>query len=268
MTENAVLRYLRRDPLKHILHLKMLAHHSEIVQTTQVIANASEGILLLFPITALSYDYQKYGNYDLVAMPAADSPQAFNQLLDCIPKRKIVFKLIHDADKAKVRKRFDVSHERAFLNFTAVPTTQSNPDPEVTITTQLNEELIAALGKNGHTSTELARFFADGGKALAIKNGNRIKSVGMVYRNFDHIWEVAALYTEPAARGKGCAGKVVKTALHILQEQDHTPRFVVDAENFPSIKLAQSVGLKHFLTVTHYTTRESFHALNKKSHLA
>jgi hypothetical protein len=115
-SHNTVLRYLRRDPLKHILHLKMLMHYGHLVETTHVVDGAAEGILLLFPTTALSYDYHHYGNYDLIAMPVADAPQLLGTLLAHVPSAGVVFKVVQDADAALLEARFVGARVRVFLN--------------------------------------------------------------------------------------------------------------------------------------------------------
>ena len=251
-SRNAVLRYLRRDPLKHILHLKMLMHHSHLVETTHVVEGAVEGILLLFPTTALSYDHHHYGEYALVAMPIADSPQMLGQLLEHIPRAGVIFKLVQDADAALIEARFVGARVRVFLNFTSADAAACSPDPDVVVSTQLHGGLVEAFGRNGYTPAELARFFADGGKAFSITEGGQLVSVDMIYRNFAHIWGIAALFTHPSARRQGYAARIVRTALHTLHQLGYTPRYVVDAANTPSIKLAETAGLKRFLTVIHY----------------
>jgi hypothetical protein len=147
---NAVLRYLQRDPLQHILHLKMLMHHGHLVETTHVAEGAAEGILLLFPTTALSYDYHHYGNYDLVAMPVADSPQLLGTLLEQIPSARVVFKVDQDADAALLEARFVGGCVRAFLNFTSADAAVFSPDPDVVVSTQLHGAMIEAFGQNGY----------------------------------------------------------------------------------------------------------------------
>ena len=256
-SRNAVLRYLRRDPLKHILHLKMLMHHGHLVEITHVVEGSAEGILLLFPTTALSYDQHHYGDYALVAMPVADSPQMLGELLDHIARAGVVFKVLQDADEALIAARFVGARVRVFLNFTSADAAAFRPDPDVVFSTQLNVGLVEALGRNGYTPAELARFLADGGKALAITEDGQPVSVGMIYRNFEHIWELAALFTHPSARRKGYSARIVRTALHTLHQLGYTPRYVVDDANAPSIKLAETVGLKRFLTVIHYAASGS-----------
>jgi GNAT superfamily N-acetyltransferase len=129
--------------------------------------------------------------------------------------------------------------------------------PDVVVSTQLNDGLVEAFGQNGYTPAELAHCFADGGQALAITAGGQLVSVGLIYRNFAHIWEIAALFTHPSARRQGYAARIVRTALHTLHQRGYTPRYVVDAANAPSIKLAETAGLKRFLTVIHYAASGS-----------
>lgn len=251
---NVALRYLQRDPLKHILHLKMLKYYGETVKTIYVTDGSIEGVLLLFPTTALSYDHKEYGEYEFVAMPVADSPQMLGQLLRNIPSSGVIFKLIQASDEAQIDLLFDGKRVRRFLNYTAVGSVEFEPVPNVVISTKLNDKLVEAFGQNSHSSTELTRFFADGGKAFSIKEDGISISVGMVYRNYEHIWEVAALYTIPSARHKGYSTRIVRAALYNLQQFGYTPRYVVDEANTYSINLAQVVGLEHYLSVIHYTT--------------
>jgi len=53
-------------------------------------------------------------------------------------------------------------------------------------------------------------------------------------------------------RGRGHASRVVRTALAELARRRLTPRYQVDRNNTPSIRLAESVGLQRFLTITHF----------------
>ena len=137
--------------------------------------------------------------------------------------------------------------------FTARPAAAAcRPDLDVVVSTQLHEGLVQAFGHNGYTPAELAQVFADGGQALALMAGGQLVSVGMIYRNFAYIWGIAGLFTTPAARRQGYAARIVRTAVHLLHQRGYTPRYVVDAANTPSITLAETVGLKRFLTVIHY----------------
>ncbi len=233
----------------------MLAYHNHLVKISYIVNDMAEGILLLFPTSALSYDHQKYGEYKYVAMPVADSPRVMEVLLEHVPNTNVVFKLIHENDESLVSARFKGTRVRSFLNFSTTNLTQLSPDSEVRISSHLNDGLIEAFGKNGHTPGELIRFFADGGQALSINDeAGQSLSVGMLYRNFNHIWEVAALFTIPSARRKGYSARIVRTALYILRQLGYQPRFVVDDTNIPSIRLAQKVGLERFLRVFHITT--------------
>jgi hypothetical protein len=135
-SREAVLCYLRRDQLKHVLHLKMLVHHGHLVETTHIVEGAAEGVLLLFPTTALSYDNHHYGDHQLVAMPVADSPQILAKLLDHIPSTGVVFKVVQGADEALIDSRFVGTRVRTFLNFTLADSAEFNPDPDVVVSTR------------------------------------------------------------------------------------------------------------------------------------
>lgn len=56
-----------------------------MIETVHIQDSSTEGVLLLFPTTALSYDQQEYGRYELAAMAIADSPQLLERLLANVP---------------------------------------------------------------------------------------------------------------------------------------------------------------------------------------
>lgn len=247
------LRYLQRDPFKHILHLKMLTYFADLVQTKHIVEHEVEGVLLLFPTRALSYDHNAYPAYQWVAMPVADSPAVFNQLLDFVPRSNVVFKVLQPEDEARIKRRFAGGRVRRFLNFSTRNRSDFKLDPDVVVEAKLNKDLMATFSQSGrHSPEDLARIFADGGMALSIAHEGRRVSVGMVYRSFEHIWEIAALYTIPSERRKGHAMRIVRSALHVLHKSSFVPRYVVDDVNLPSIQLARKIRLYEFVSVTHY----------------
>jgi RimJ/RimL family protein N-acetyltransferase len=83
-------------------------------------------------------------------------------------------------------------------------------------------------------------------------------SACFVFANFDapaeplRIWEIAGLHTVEGERHKGYARQVVETALHLLRAQGTIPRYQIREDNVPSMRLAESVGLRQFLTTEHF----------------
>jgi ribosomal protein S18 acetylase RimI-like enzyme len=55
-------------------------------------------------------------------------------------------------------------------------------------------------------------------------------------------------------RGLGLASRVVRSAMAELQRRRLVPRYQVNEDNLPSIRLATSVGLRQFLQLTHFRT--------------
>lgn len=233
------------------MHLKMLAYHADQIAVTHVQDGADEGVLLRFGTDLFSYDVNTYGGLDLVALPVADSAEILQTLLNQIQSEKIVFKLISDSAVAQVMARFGGEQLRSFVSYGWGDSVEFRPDLEVVVHTEIDERLVEMFGRNGYPPHELEQFFNDGGHAFSLELHGQPASVGMIYRNFENIWEVGGLHTEPHARRRGLSKRIVRTALHTLQQLGYSPRYQVDATNVASAKLAQSLGLVEFLYVRH-----------------
>ena len=72
------------------------------------------------------------------------------------------------------------------------------------------------------------------------------------YPNFSSVYEIGGVYTIPSERRKGYARLLVETALHRLALRQCIPRYQAHEDNYGSIKLAEALGLQHFVTMEHW----------------
>ena len=76
----------------------------------------------------------------------------------------------------------------------------------------------------------------------------------LAFQNHRQVWEVGGVVTPAQHRGKGFASRVVRSALAELQRRGLAARYQVNEDKLPSIRLAQSLGLRQFLQLTHFRT--------------
>jgi ribosomal protein S18 acetylase RimI-like enzyme len=104
---------------------------------------------------------------------------------------------------------------------------------------------------NGYLEGELGRHFADGARWLGAERDGRIRAAGFVFRNFENVWEIGGLHTDPDYRRQGLARQVVLGALRHLAASGCIPRYQVRSDNGPSVALAGACGLRVFLRLDH-----------------
>jgi GNAT superfamily N-acetyltransferase len=109
---------------------------------------------------------------------------------------------------------------------------------------------------NGYTAQELERHFAAGARSFAVREGARRVAAGFIFPNFDAVWEIGGLFTEPGHRRKGYGRRIVAAALHRLLTERLVPRYQVSSDNQESVRLAQSCGLRPFLRMDHFMVRK------------
>nr|WP_280636984.1 GNAT family N-acetyltransferase [Rhizobium sp. 16-449-1b] len=78
------------------------------------------------------------------------------------------------------------------------------------------------------------------------------QSLCFVFRNYGAVWEIGGVYTAENSRGRGFAGKVVRTALAELAKRNMLSRYQVSADNSASIRVAEKLGMQRFMTLTHH----------------
>ena len=248
----STIQYLKRDPMRHVMQLKMLHHHADKASVWHVRQQTDAGILITLPATAFSYDLHTYPEVDWIAFLVSDSAEIATQLLDHLPKGNIVFKLIADHDAAAIRTRFAIKRKRAFLSYTTDEPTAFVADPRVQISQTYDSRLQSLFQMNNYDSAEIKRYLADGAHTFAIFDNDAPLSVGIIFRNFGNVWEIGGLRTAESAKRRGLSSAITRTAIAQIGALGGQLRYQLHEANTASRRLAESLGLHLFLTVTHY----------------
>ena len=247
------LAVLRRDPLKHAVILKYLlaTPGATLHQVGRGAANAS---LLLLDPRFMGYDRDHYPEVANSAIIASDDPSLTRELLIHVPPgRRTIFRLATDADRAVVAESFALERRDAFLSFTGAG------DRELASGAVVEADAAMAaydlFAQQGHDAAWLAPLL-EGGRAFTStlrENGEAIAAC-FAFELDIAIWEVGGVYCRPEHRGRGHARRAVQAALSELARRGLISRYQVAEANMPSIRLATSLGMRQFLTLTHYVS--------------
>nr|WP_274706823.1 GNAT family N-acetyltransferase [Allorhizobium sonneratiae] len=163
-----------------------------------------------------------------------------------------VFKLIGEADAEALSARFPLVRQRAYHSYSGIgPLT---PNPDVTVETQVSRLPFALLAAQGHERNWVSRLVINAGAFAAVyRQGGQPVSACLAFAIDGPLFEIGGVYTLPEARGRGLARKTVATALAELCRRQRLARYQVEETNHASIRLAQSLGLRRYQVLTHYT---------------
>jgi ribosomal protein S18 acetylase RimI-like enzyme len=243
---------LREAPLQHVVTLKML--HSVGPATKFRLLEDRDGwaLVSLIPTGAFEYDRQTYPDRDFVVLVDGTSVGGKLELLAELPPGALVIKTYDQIVKDYFERHRSARLARSFISFTASESTSRAPqNSSVSEGIAPRPDITRLFAANGYLESEIARSFADGARWFAIERGGQPRSVGFVFRNFESVWEIGGILTEPAFRRQGFARQIVAAALRHLGEQGCIPRYQVRADNTASIQLAKAVGLRQFLQIDH-----------------
>ena len=248
------LAYLRRDPLGQIVPLKMLTAYGDAARVHYRERDGAPGVLLLLPAQIFLFDRSTYPWASWVLLLAAESDAVARELLALAPRdAPMVFKLSGALEQAAALELFELQRLTAFLSYTSRPGQRHLPDPTVRISERPEPRWMDLFAAQGHDRGELEDLFARGqALAFAIEHGGAPAAVCTAYRNFEQIYEIGGVFTAPEARRQGHARRLVATALRELARRGLTPRYQVHEDNLPSVRLAESLGLRRFVTMTHW----------------
>ena len=246
-----VAAYLRAEPLKYIVHLKMLAAYPQQLVWYAEQCGGQSGVALLIPAAIFPYDAKAYPGSDWVVLLAASVPEVAQRLVQRLPRQsKLVFKLVDELSKAAVFEIFPARRVTAFVSFTSRGCVFL-PDADVVVSRELDPRLLPCYQSNGYSETEMKHYFQQGALSFSLYADEALATC-FVFRNYEQIWEIGGVYTAPEQRRKGLAKRVVSTALSALLEQGKTPRYQVAETNLASLRLAENLGLERFVITEHY----------------
>lgn len=140
---------LARDPLHHIVLLKLLTAYPRQVSFRRISGPNGAATLVSLDISASAYDRQTYPKAAIAVFVSSDHPELTAALLDAVPRDVgVVFKLSREADLAPVRSRFEVERRTAFVSFTS--TGVFEPAPGVHTTSAPGDAAFRLFETQGH----------------------------------------------------------------------------------------------------------------------
>jgi RimJ/RimL family protein N-acetyltransferase len=251
----AARAYLERKALQNITHLKMIGAHPEATRTHHITTADGEGVLTLLETAAFWYDRETYPSSKSIVLISSDSPEVTKRLLEFVPTHEnLVFKLTQDSDRELLAQRFDLNRSRRFISYSNRSGSGFQADPEVALRFEPNDDAFALFEEQGHPRSGILPLHAQHQAFVCmLERHNRMVSGCLAFQIHDQIWEIGAVFTIPGAQGRGFAKRVVSTALAALESRSLIPRYQVLDDNTTSIRLAESVGLEPFVTLTHWT---------------
>ncbi len=246
-----LIEALAREPLRHIVLLKQLLAHPQAA-FHRVSGPEGAATLVMVDVAASAWDRQAYPRAALAAFISSDHPALTARLLHHVPRGPgIVFKLASEADRAVVAAAFTLQRRTAFVSFTAFD--RSEPDRGVHFTRAPGDRAFALFATQGHDRDWLEPMLGDGRAfTCVLEHDDRPLSACFAFENYGPVWEVGGVVTDPAHLRQGLATRVVRTALAELDERGLMARYQAEEHNAASIELARSVGLRRFLTLTHW----------------
>jgi Acetyltransferase (GNAT) family len=247
---------LEHEPLRNIVLLKHIEAFRDRVSITQFSTERSVATLVLLDTSASAYDREAYPEATFAALISSDDPELTRWLLESVPcQHPIVFKLGNDADRDVVAAHFPISRATSFLSFTVGDPAGFVADDRVSVTTSASDAMLDLFESQGHPREWLCPLLSSGHAftCLLEQDGEPL-SVCLAFENYRQIWEVGGVVTPVQHRGLGLASRVVRSAMAELQRRRLVPRYQVNEDNLPSIRLATSVGLRQFLQLTHFRT--------------
>jgi ribosomal protein S18 acetylase RimI-like enzyme len=254
------LTLLERDPLRHIVGLKMLHHVGTAADVSLREDDAGWALLITFPSSAFEYDAKNYGHDTRIAVLKGTSEPSQLDLLEALDAREArhtVLKTQNSKVARRARERFDARPVAAFVSFTAdghaAPHSDAPPNTrfEASTSTALTPTLVTLFERNGYTRAELERYFAAGSRWFSLEQNSTLAAACFVFQNFGRVWEIAGVHTDPGHRRRGLGARVVEAALRHLLAARALPRYQTAATNEASLALARSIGLVEFLRIEH-----------------
>ena len=246
------IAFLARDALRNIVLLKYLERYPEHARV-HFVSDAQGGAALVLLDTRVDpYNRRAYPMAAWTAVISSDHPDLTRSLLERLPRRVgIVFKLATDEDRAVVEAEFPLTRATCFLSFSG--SLPSTPDEDVLVTSAPSAAVFRLFETQNHERQWLEPLL-DSGRALVsiVPREGRPLAICFAFENYGSVWEVGGVITLPEFRGKGLAARSVRVAIGELARRGLAPRYQVEEGNVASIRLATKIGLKPFLSLTHY----------------
>lgn len=251
--QEVIMEHLRKNPLKNVTLLKMMSSYHQVIDSYLVERHEHWGILLLLPAGAFAYDRRAYPDADTIVLMDYSSPDVCPALFELLPKEaRLVFKLQEEQCLRALAEHYPLHKVRSFYSYTSAPGQSYARDESAVLSEQLDERLLPLWAANDYSREEVAQYFAEGAFSISLFENDTPLSTCLVFRNAEKIWEIGAVHTAEAGRKRGLARRVVRSALFHILQRGYIPRYQVLDSNFPSIRLAESIGLLLTVTLEHW----------------
>lgn len=259
---------LNEDELRHNTPLKMLGLYREHMRVAPVDLGAEQAFLMLSPRAVSQYDTAKYPSASLVVFPVLPaSPSAamidacIVAILECAGAETFVVKSCALELIAAMRVALPaLNYQRALLTFTpggervAGLARAASFNSTVQVTAHIPPEALTLLAAhNVYSASELETMFSEGSaRCLLSVDGDEPVAVALTFANTATLHEIGSLYVAPHARRVGHANALVRAALAEIASRNLAVRYMVDATNAPSIKLAMRCGMREVMRLEHW----------------
>jgi GNAT superfamily N-acetyltransferase len=246
------LECLEKDTLKHLSTLKYLSIYRDHADIKLVEDSGDWAILTMFPTSILSYDTATYPKARKAIFLNGTSDRLKYELLSLLTPDNYMLRLNENLDLSIYRDRFDISTGNTFISYTCTKLRSISEKATILPNATLTPEAINLFGRNGYTTDDLSRYFANGAQWFGLTENGRLASTCFVFQNYEKIWEIAGVRTLKEYRRHGYARIIVHSALKYLLERGLIPRYEAEQDNLNSIRLARQLKMKEFLTIRHY----------------
>jgi len=249
--------FFNADRFRYLVHLKALHLYRESLACFYSEQVTSIGALLSYPTSTTAWDEANYSQSRFVLLPVATDASAAETILQHVrklfnPTDSLVFKFCDRATRDVFTSALALQPAKTFISYTGQTEQHFTAAPLVTLSPTLDRACYVLHAANGYTSEELDQAVSEGAFSVARYIDGHPVSACFVFRNFADVWEIAGLRTVPAAQRQGYARDVVQTALYAIQIRGFWPRYVVEKNNIPSIRLAEALELRPCLYLEHF----------------
>jgi GNAT superfamily N-acetyltransferase len=253
-----ILAFLKAEPLKYIIHLKMLDSFAGVMRWDC----EPGGVALLLPAAANPYDATTYPGAEWIVFLAVNDPATASKLVERLARdpwvwnpgtgARLVFKLVDAVSREAVLAAFPARRVTGFVSYTTEQADLPH-DPWVEVAAQLDPRLVPCYQSNGYTLPELERMFGQESRSFSLfAETGAPQSTCMIFKNFGPVWEIGGVYTDPANRRQGLGRRVVARAVQELLESGRIPRYQVKESNLASRALAEGLGMRPFVYTEHF----------------
>jgi GNAT superfamily N-acetyltransferase len=250
-------RLLEEDPMRNLVTLKMLTCYPGAMDFELLREEKRWALLSLLEVSASAWDRETYPDCKYAAFINGNDGDKMIQLLARLPKEDLVVKTTDEVVWEWLVQTRNGTKVLAFHSFTSeVKSGAGTPDEKIASSSVHNEAAWKMFRANGYVDEELVQYFRNGAKWFGIKEDGQLASACFVFENYQRVWEIAGVYTQPDYRRRGLARKVVEAALVYLAQAGLVPRYQARWDNHPSLSLARACGLNEFLRMEHYIVRK------------